>query len=61
MASAQQGLAPHVFVLFGATGDLARRKLFPGLYHLAAAGRLPSDYAVIGSGRHSPDPMTIPR
>ncbi|ANW65430.1 glucose-6-phosphate dehydrogenase [Mycobacterium sp. djl-10] len=47
-------LAPHVFVLFGATGDLAKRKLFPGLYHLAAAGRLPDDYAIIGSGRHSP-------
>ena len=47
-------LPPHVFVLFGATGDLARRKLLPGLYHLAEAGRLPEDYAVIGSGRHSP-------
>ena len=47
-------LAPHVLVLFGATGDLAARKLFPGLYHLAAAGRLPEEYAVIGSGRHSP-------
>ncbi|WP_220451195.1 glucose-6-phosphate dehydrogenase [Nocardioides dongkuii] len=47
-------LAPHVLVLFGATGDLARRKLFPGLYALAAAGRLPERYAVIGSGRHSP-------
>ena len=41
---------PHVFVLFGATGDLAKRKLFPGLYRLAAAGRLPEDYAIIGSG-----------
>jgi glucose-6-phosphate 1-dehydrogenase len=47
-------LPPHVLVLFGATGDLAARKLFPGLYRLAAAGRLPDDYAVIGSGRHSP-------
>ncbi|GAA1932561.1 glucose-6-phosphate dehydrogenase [Nocardioides hwasunensis] len=47
-------LAPHVLVVFGATGDLAARKLFPGLYRLAAAGRLPEDYAVIGSGRHSP-------
>jgi glucose-6-phosphate 1-dehydrogenase len=47
-------LAPHVLVLFGATGDLAARKLFPGLYRLAAAGRLPEQYAVIGSGRHSP-------
>jgi glucose-6-phosphate 1-dehydrogenase len=45
--------APHVFVLFGATGDLARRKLFPGLYHLAAASRLPEEYAIIGSGRHA--------
>ncbi|WP_030482776.1 glucose-6-phosphate dehydrogenase [Nocardioides aequoreus] len=47
-------LPPHVLVLFGATGDLAARKLFPGLYRLAAAGRLPEDYRVIGSGRHSP-------
>ncbi|MGH3352764.1 MAG: hypothetical protein ACRDPS_19010, partial [Nocardioides sp.] len=29
--------APHVLVLFGATGDLAARKLFPGLYRLALA------------------------
>ena len=47
-------LPPHVLVLFGATGDLASRKLFPGLYHLAAAGRLPDEYALIGTGRHSP-------
>ena len=47
-------LPAHVLVVFGATGDLARRKLFPGLYRLAAASRLPTDYAIIGSGRHSP-------
>ena len=34
-------LRPHVMVLFGATGDLARRKLLPGLFHLAEAGLLP--------------------
>ena len=34
-------LRPHVIVLFGATGDLARRKLLPGLFHLAQAGLLP--------------------
>jgi glucose-6-phosphate 1-dehydrogenase len=45
---------PHVFVIFGATGDLAKRKLFPGIYQLAAAGRLPDEYTIIGSGRHSP-------
>jgi glucose-6-phosphate 1-dehydrogenase len=33
-------------VLFGATGDLARKKLFPALYHLSAAGRL--DVPVMG-------------
>jgi glucose-6-phosphate 1-dehydrogenase len=36
-------------VLFGATGDLARRKLLPGLFHLHAAGLLPREYRVIGS------------
>src|SRR5689334_11282928 len=32
---------PHVVVLVGATGDLARRKLLPGLFHLVAAGFIP--------------------
>jgi glucose-6-phosphate 1-dehydrogenase len=32
---------PQVVVLFGATGDLARRKLLPGLFHLATAGFMP--------------------
>jgi glucose-6-phosphate 1-dehydrogenase len=32
---------PQVVVLFGATGDLAKRKLLPGLYHLASAGFIP--------------------
>src|SRR6266436_247767 len=41
----------HVIVLFGATGDLARRKLLPGLFHLAAANLLPRHYRIIGSGR----------
>ena len=39
----------HVIVLFGATGDLARRKLLPGLFHLHAAGLLPKEYRIIGS------------
>jgi glucose-6-phosphate 1-dehydrogenase len=39
----------HVFVLFGATGDLAKRKLLPGLFHLHAAGLLPREYRAIGS------------
>ncbi len=32
---------PHVVVLVGATGDLARRKLLPGLFHLVTAGFIP--------------------
>ena len=36
----------HVIVLFGATGDLARRKLLPGLFHLHAAGLLPGGYRI---------------
>ena len=39
----------HVIVLFGATGDLARRKLLPGLFHLHAAGLLPKEYRIIGA------------
>jgi len=39
----------HVIVLFGATGDLAKRKLLPGLFHLHAAGLLPKEYRSIGS------------
>src|SRR4051812_21525850 len=41
----------HVIVLFGATGDLARRELLPGLFHLARAGLLPARYRVVGSAR----------
>ena len=40
-------------VLFGATGDLARKKLFPALYDMAAEGRL--DIPVIGIARSSWD------
>jgi glucose-6-phosphate 1-dehydrogenase len=39
----------HVIVLFGATGDLAKRKLLPGLFHLAVAGLLPQRYRIVGT------------
>jgi glucose-6-phosphate 1-dehydrogenase len=41
-------LLPHVIVLFGATGDLAARKLLPGLLHLSQSGMLP-EYRIIGT------------
>ena len=43
----------HVFVLFGATGDLAKRKIIPGLFHLACVGLMPERYRIIGSSRNS--------
>jgi glucose-6-phosphate 1-dehydrogenase len=50
----RQRPANRVLVLFGATGDLAARKLYPGFYHLFREGMMPSDFRIIGSGRHSP-------
>jgi glucose-6-phosphate 1-dehydrogenase len=41
---------PQTLIVFGASGDLARRKLFPALYDLAYEGLLPERYAVVGSG-----------
>src|SRR6187200_2523580 len=41
----------HVIVLFGALGDLARRKLLPGLFHLDQAGLMPTGYKIIGTSR----------
>ena len=38
-----------MIVLFGATGDLARRKLLPGLLHLAEAGLMPPSFRVVGT------------
>jgi glucose-6-phosphate 1-dehydrogenase len=41
-------LSPHVIVLFGASGDLAKRKLLPGLLHLTQAGLIP-DCRIVGT------------
>jgi glucose-6-phosphate 1-dehydrogenase len=41
----------HVIVLFGATGDLARRKLLPGIFHLTQAGLMPKSFRIIGTSR----------
>ncbi len=38
-----------MIVLFGATGDLAKRKLLPGLFHLASARLLPERYRIVGT------------
>jgi glucose-6-phosphate 1-dehydrogenase len=41
---------PQTLIVFGASGDLARRKLFPALYDLAHEGLLPERYRIVGSG-----------
>jgi glucose-6-phosphate 1-dehydrogenase len=43
--------APTVVVIFGATGDLTRRKLMPALYNLALARLLPPGFSVLGVAR----------
>jgi glucose-6-phosphate 1-dehydrogenase len=40
-------------VIFGATGDLTKRKLFPALYNLAKSDLLSRDFAIIGTSRTS--------
>jgi glucose-6-phosphate 1-dehydrogenase len=45
----------HVIVLFGATGDLARRKLLPGLFRLDQAGLMPDRYRIVGTSRAAMD------
>jgi len=39
------------FVIFGASGDLSRKKLIPALHHLANLGYMPDKYAVLGTAR----------
>src|SRR5476651_1260087 len=42
---------PCVLVLFGASGDLAKRLLMPALYNLACDGLLPKNFAIVGVAR----------
>src|SRR6476659_5296746 len=42
---------PSIVVLFGATGDLAHRKVLPALYHLWRTDLLPHEFRVLAIGR----------
>jgi glucose-6-phosphate 1-dehydrogenase len=44
---------PCIVVIFGASGDLTKRKLLPALYHLQQSGFLPEDFAVLGVARRA--------
>jgi len=42
---------PGVLVIFGASGDLTKRKLLPALFHLRQANLLPKEFAIVGVAR----------
>jgi glucose-6-phosphate 1-dehydrogenase len=42
-----------ILVIFGASGDLTKRKLLPALYHLRKADLLPRDFAIVGVARRA--------
>lgn len=50
---------PSTFIIFGAAGDLARRKLLPALYNLAVDGLLPASFAVLGLALNDLDDTTF--
>ena len=49
--SAERIPEPAVVVIFGASGDLTKRKLLPALFHLEQSGLLPEQFAVVGVAR----------
>ena len=42
---------PGVVVIFGASGDLTKRKLLPALFHLEQGGLLPKNFGIVGVAR----------
>ncbi len=46
---------PQAIVIFGASGDLTKRKLLPAFYHLFLQGLLPKGFAIIGYARTQMD------
>ncbi len=47
----REGIQPVIFVIFGASGDLTRRKLIPAIYDLFKHKLLPEKFAVLGVSR----------
>jgi len=44
---------PTILVIFGASGDLTKRKLLPALFHLEQVGLLPQEFAIVGVARRA--------
>ena len=49
----------HIFTVFGASGDLTRRKILPALYHLFAEDRIGLGCIIVGTGRKKMDDDTF--
>jgi glucose-6-phosphate 1-dehydrogenase len=54
-AAASAAADSCIFVIFGASGDLTRRKLLPAIYNLAESGHLPERFAIVGVARPAID------
>ncbi len=52
-------MKPAIFIIFGITGDLARRKVLPAIYNLAEQGLLPEDCHIVGTSRRDMDTATL--
>jgi glucose-6-phosphate 1-dehydrogenase len=52
---------PSILVIFGATGDLTRRKLYPALFNLWREGLLPRNFAIVCVGRRDISPSELYR
>ena len=48
---ARRPAAPQAIVIFGASGDLTKRKLLPTFFHLYLEGMLPEQFAIVGYAR----------
>src|SRR5262245_64044385 len=48
---AMRAADPCAMVIFGASGDLTKRKLVPALHHLSVAGLLPTEFGLVGVAR----------
>src|SRR5438552_3017621 len=57
-ASSTNGMAPCALVIFGANGDLTKRKLIPALVNLSSGGLLPERFATVGVVREETSHQT---
>ena len=57
----ERRVPPCAIVIFGANGDLTKRKLIPALYRLAYERRLPPGFAIIGNSRTGMSDEVVPR